>query len=126
MKKIYKYVLEVTDNQIIRMPKKAMILSAQFQEAYDKGTSGFPTENLCIWVLVDTEADSEEWEFKIFGTGHEVDFVSDIDAHNPEKFTFLDTVQQTFPHGNLVWHIFTRRIPGGQGGYTGGYKMADS
>jgi hypothetical protein len=85
MKTIFKYPLSVTDTQVLKMPKNADVFSAQFQ-----------SDQLCVWGLVDTEAELEDREFRIFGTGHPFE-VSGM-------FRFVDTVQQ----GSLVWHIFVK------------------
>jgi len=101
MKRIYKYQLEVTDQQIIKMPKGAELLSAQFQG-----------KDLCVWALVNLRGSPDyemrEYEFRIFGTGHEIDVEIEDPGEdfNDERFKFLATVQQF--GGDLVWHIFYR------------------
>ena len=85
MKTIFKYPLSVTDTQVLKMPKNADVFSAQFQG-----------NQLCVWGLVDTEAELEDREFRIFGTGHPFEVSG--------KFRFVDTAQQ----GPLVWHVFIK------------------
>lgn len=50
MKKIYKYRIEVTDDQNIEMPVGAKILTVQTQ-------NGVP----CIWAMVDPNAEKKEY-----------------------------------------------------------------
>jgi len=51
-KSIWKYQLEVTDNQIVKMPKDAEILSVQTQN-----------EEVCLWALVIPNNDKEDRTF---------------------------------------------------------------
>ena len=86
MKTIFKYPLSVTDTQVLKMPKNADVFSAQFQG-----------EQLCVWGLVDTEAELEDREFRIFGTGQPFEVLG--------MFRFVDTVQQG---DYFVWHVFIK------------------
>jgi len=82
---IWKFPLMVIDNQIIRMPKGAEILTVQTQN-----------EEPCLWALVDVEAELEARFIDIFGTGHPV-------------FLFKRTNKKyigTFQTGQLVFHVF--------------------
>jgi hypothetical protein len=85
MKTIFKYPLSVTDTQVVSMPKNADVFSAQFQG-----------DQLCTWALVDTEAETEDREFRIFGTGNPFELSG--------MFRFVDTAQQ----GQFVWHVFVK------------------
>lgn len=85
MKKIYKYILEITDFQTVEIPGLQLLLGAQFQNG-----------QLCVWALVDPDKLKSNIPFWIFGTGNPLsDVIEDID--------YFKTVQQ----GPLVWHIFT-------------------
>ena len=101
MKTIYKYSLTLTDHQLVAMPQGAQPLSIQFQRG-----------QLCLWALVDTNAEMKQVDFFIRGTGHEVDFKVNVPGMvsigDPEQhFKFVGTVQA---HGGaLVWHVFTGR-----------------
>ena len=86
MKTIFKYSLSVTDTQVLKMPKNADVFSAQFQG-----------NQLCVWGLVDTEAELEDREFRIFGTGQPFEVLG--------MFRFVDTVQQG---DYFVWHVFIK------------------
>lgn len=85
MKTIFKYPLDVVDTQVIKLPKGADPFTAQFQ-----------SDQLCIWAAVDTDAELEDREFRIIGTGQPLDLSG--------VFRYLSTVQQ----GSFVWHIFTK------------------
>ena len=61
MKRIFKFPLQVSDLQKIRMPKDSTILTVQVQ----KGTP-------CLWALVDTEKEMVGRSIRIVGTGHPV------------------------------------------------------
>jgi len=58
-KQIWKYPLETTDGQTIRMPKDSQILCVQTQ--FDRP---------CLWALVDPNQPLEDRHILIFGTGH--------------------------------------------------------
>ena len=83
MKTIYKYPLEITDEQTVSMPIGAQVLSAQMQG-----------NNLCIWALVDSDNFNCDRRVRIFGTGNTV--VLD------DNWKFVGSVQERI----FVWHIF--------------------
>lgn len=85
METIWKFELEVTDEQSIEMPYGAEILSVQWQR-----------DKLCVWAMVSpTTLSKSNRSFVIFGTGHSIP-----DNLNAQ---FLGTVQDNF---GLVWHVF--------------------
>lgn len=84
MKFIWKYTLEITDEQTIKMPVGLKILSAQLQ-----------ANAVCIWALCDAEQRMEQRHFVIIGTGHPVPAF---------RLTYIATIQQEC----LVWHLFER------------------
>ena len=89
MKKIYKYNLDITDRQLLELPKGSEILSVKNQG-----------DNICLWALVNSEEQSKEvFEIEIFGTGH------DIYENEKTERKFIDTC--VMPNG-LVWHIVHR------------------
>ena len=61
MQTIYKYTIEVTDDQKIEMPKGAQILTVQVQG-----------NEVCLWALVDPDLKKELRHIEVFGTGHNV------------------------------------------------------
>lgn len=91
MKTIYKYGLSITDQQFIRVPEGAELLTAQFQG-----------QQLQLWAKVDTSKPLERREIAIYGTGNPV----------PENSgAYIATVQH---HGGaLVWHVFDLGSKGG-------------
>ena len=85
MKSIWKFPVEVTDEQFVEMPVGAQPLSVQVQDG-----------QACIWALVDTKAKKEERLVQIFGTGHPV----------ANEGTFIATFQMR--GGALVFHAFIK------------------
>lgn len=84
MKKIWKYTLEILDEQVISMPRNANILYVENQYGDVK-----------IWVEVDDEEEVyEDRTIYMHGTGHT------YEAHN----RYIGSVQ--IYNGNLVFHIF--------------------
>jgi hypothetical protein len=89
IKTIYKYELQITDEQGINMPIGAEILTAQMQG-----------ENLQLWALVDPDRDIKKRFFEVIGTGHDVTCFS-----NTER-KYISTVQLS--GGKLIFHVFER------------------
>lgn len=84
---IWKFELEVTDNQFISIPKNAEILSIQTQN-----------NSPCIWAFVDPKEEKEERCFEMFGTGSEIH--GDMGIYRK----FIGTFQ--INEGSLVFHVF--------------------
>ena len=84
MKTIWKFPLEVTDNNVIKMPKGAQILSVQVQH-------NIP----CLWAAVDPEAELETRTIFTVGTGHPIS----LDAGR-----FIGTYQLNY--GRFMGHVF--------------------
>ena len=85
-KTVYKFTLEFTDVQDIKMQKGAKILSVGVQRGI-----------VCIWALVEPNAQKENRRFAIVGTGCEMTL-------NQYFGKFIGTV---LTEGDaLVWHIF--------------------
>jgi hypothetical protein len=85
MRVVYKYPLEIVDEQHVKMPMGAQLLSVQDQNG-----------DLCLWALVDTTAALTQRKIRIAGTGHAV--------ATPGPGAFIGTVQQM--KGAVVWHVF--------------------
>lgn len=84
--KIYKYILEPKELNILELPKNAQILSAEYQ-----------TPNICIWAMVDPAATTLEKRYiETYPTGY-----ADIDN---KKRRFINTVVMAAE--GMVWHIF--------------------
>lgn len=83
---IYKYQIEITSKQKVRLPINAEILTAQMQG-----------DTLCLWALVEEGNSTEDRIIEVFGTGHPMS--DDARRH-------IGTTQM---HGGaLVWHVFER------------------
>lgn len=82
MKTIFKYKLELTDNQILELPYDYQILDIQVQNDF-----------IYLWALVDNSNMRIKMEIFIIGTGNP--FPSYANEH-------LGTVQMN----NFVWHVF--------------------
>lgn len=91
METIWKYKLKVTDEQIIKMPLLAEILTVQGQG-----------DDICLWALVNPEAEKEDRTILVFGTGNPIPktFEYHINAF------YIGTAQMY--NGALVWHIFEK------------------
>jgi hypothetical protein len=87
MKSIWKFPIEITDEQKIALPITGKIISVQVQH-------GTP----CIWAMVDTEEPTSERTFIIHGTGHPC--ICDASE-------FIGTFQVSC--GDLVFHLFEKK-----------------
>lgn len=84
-KRIYKYPIDVLDEQEVLMPHGANILSIQWQRG-----------ELMLWALVQPINLRSPRKIVMLGTGH--------DFWNSEDFDYITTIQQN--DGDLIWHIF--------------------
>ncbi len=84
--KVYKYELEVKDDQAVLMPEYAKVLTFAVQR-------GKP----CIWALVDPERSVETRTFRMVGTGHPIEGY-------PYNLDYIGTVQ--LAGGDLIFHLF--------------------
>lgn len=87
MKTVWKFKLEVTDHQSVFLPVGSQVLTSEFQG-----------NELFVWALVDDQVATEDYQFRIVGTGH--------DADGLEGWRYINTVF----YNNLVWHIFTEEL----------------
>jgi len=86
MNTIWKFELEIVDEQVIAMPEFASILCAQEQGG-----------KLCLWAKVVTDKKLENRVIRIIGTGNPV--------HDADQMVgYIDTVQI----GKFVWHVFEK------------------
>jgi hypothetical protein len=86
MKAIWKYQIEITDEQSVMMPEGAEILTAQIQ-----GRLPF------VWAIVNPTAPEKKRTIEVIPTG-----MTFPDASR----RYIGTVQTA--EGRLVWHIFER------------------
>ena len=81
--RIWKYPLQITDYQTLRLPQDAQILSVQMQQGI-----------LCLWAKVNIDFPLENRHIAVVGTGNPIAFGI--------RARFIGTVQD----GPLVWHVF--------------------
>jgi hypothetical protein len=87
MNKIWKYILEITDQQYLQLPMGARILSVANQN-----------ESLVLYALVNPEEQTtENFVVQIFGTGNPIERLDPMSK-------FIGTV--VMENGKLVWHVF--------------------
>jgi len=84
MKTIWKFEVPLTGVFLLEMPEGAEILSFQGQK-----------DKLCVWAIVETDAQLERRRFSICGTGFKL----------PENLGRYIGTTQTH-EGDLVWHLF--------------------
>jgi hypothetical protein len=87
MRTIYKYPIEVVDEQIVKMPQFSKILTVQLQR-----------NHVCIWAEVETDEPIVDYELFIFGTGHEIPPYL--------KKRYIGTFQLL--GGDLVFHLYEK------------------
>lgn len=88
MKTIYKYPLEITDEQEIEIPLGSRILSVQMQR-----------DQLCLWAMVNSKVTNKtKIKILVCGTGNPIEYP-------PSRMEFLGTIQQQV----FVWHVFALR-----------------
>jgi hypothetical protein len=82
-KTIWKWVIELTDRQVIEMPRGSKILTCQLQNG-----------SICLWALVNPTQELEHRIIQIVGTGNPFEYATDP--------IYIASVQQS----QFVWHIF--------------------
>lgn len=82
---IWKYEIEVTDEQYVTMPIGAEIMCVQIQR-----------RKPVIWAMVNPEAERKKVKLITHGTGHEVD---------RDRFSSYVGTYQLY-EGGLVFHVF--------------------
>lgn len=86
MKKIYKYPIEIQDEQVVLLPTGAKILTVQTQ-----GGKAF------LWAMVNpTMPNDMAVTIRIFGTGHTI--------QDADRLEYIGTIQMC--GGVLVFHVF--------------------
>lgn len=90
---IFKYQLQVTDIQVLRLPKNAKILSVQVQmQDYGQGLK----ETIQLWALVDkAEPQLEDRKIAMYGTGNPIP---------SDAGSYISTIQMY--RSSLVFHFF--------------------
>jgi hypothetical protein len=82
--RIFKYGLNIVDHQNVRMPNNSIILSVANQEG-----------KLCLWAIVDPNAESIDYDVRIVGTGSSV-------PDDAGDFIGTVTIEP------FVWHVFVK------------------
>jgi hypothetical protein len=91
MKTIYKYQLEMVDNQEQQLPKGSQIISAIKQR-----------DTIVVYAIVDTSIDETETiYFRICGTGHPFDNVNDYIFIN--TIDYISNLELPFASFDLFW-----------------------
>jgi hypothetical protein len=85
MLKIFRYILEITDDQEISIPSGAAYNIIHVAEKHG---------NLCVWVMVNPNAKEKPVRFLVRGTGH--GFTGEEGKH----------VGSVVMKNGLVWHVF--------------------
>lgn len=93
--KVFKYNLEVTDEQTLKLPPGSRVLSVMNQR-----------DNIVLYALVNPINNknlTEDISIRIVGTGHDIDFF----IPNPnlaDGYKFLGTI--SLHGGALMFHVF--------------------
>lgn len=96
MKVIWKFELQTVDRQVIKMPLGSKILTVQTQ-------NDVPV----LWALVDTDmAPQEDKVIDVYGTGNDVDFLSDGYIFPDTEREYIGTYQ--LDGGSFIGHVFER------------------
>lgn len=85
MKTIWKFEFSTVDNPVVAMPRGAEILCVQTQR-----------ERPCLWALVDPGQPMQDRHLRVYGTGHPVEVVDEVN--------YIGTYQ--LHGGSLVFHVF--------------------
>ena len=88
---IWKFPLEITEEQLVEIPRAARPLSVQFQG-----------DGLVLWAMVDPAEALIVQRIAILGTGEDATWLKD--------WTYLGTVQERYRPlvRSSVWHVFIR------------------
>lgn len=83
---IFKYPVPAMDKFELELPEGAKILSFQTQR-----------NNICIWALVNPDAQTVRRQFRLAGTGHSI-------YHQKSQLKFIGTTK--LQDGDLIFHLF--------------------
>lgn len=85
-KSIWKFPIKIDDEQLILMPEKCELLSAQVQHG-----------QICLWAIVNPSAPTAHRVIRMAGTGHDL-------SNRPNLGEFISTVQVN--GGQFIFHVF--------------------
>lgn len=88
---VYKYLLEPTTKQVIRVP--GLRSAINFKDQVLKLDVQY--NRMCVWCMVDTDYEEKEVVINMYGTGHEC---------NESPDSYIGTA--VLRHGDLVLHVF--------------------
>lgn len=99
MQTIWKFPIEIKDEQTIEMPggSKILCVNTQGPELVNHHQENIPAQAF-LWAVVDPKAAIHPVQIYIYGTGNP--------APNLYKASYIGTFQQF--GGALVWHVFGR------------------
>jgi hypothetical protein len=101
---VYRYPIDITDEQVLSMPEGAKILKVARREGGSVVLGVGAHEPVDMWALVDPAAPLQDRRLRIAGTGHSL---SDVNS-----LSYLDTFQ--LANGQLVFHVFEHRRDAGR------------
>lgn len=96
---VYRYPVELVDEQTITMPAGAEILHVARRENHHSLLGVGSPDAVDLWALVDPDQPPEARRIQVVGTGHALGDTDDL--------THLGSVQ--ISGGALVFHVFERR-----------------
>ena len=85
---VYKFEIEITDEQTVELPFNAEILTIQMQR-----------DKCCLWALVDPRNELEERTICIYGTGHPI----------PDGVRLKHISTFRIIHLGLIFHAFEKK-----------------
>lgn len=89
MKTIWKFPIEMVDEQIISMPDGTQILCVQVQK-----------QRICLWGLIENHNTKDEKRtIRVIGTGHPIP--------TSEELSYIGTIQHL--SGDLIFHVFEKK-----------------
>lgn len=93
---VYRYPLQIVDEQVVPMPRGAEILTVAKREGSQVMFGVGSHEAVEMWALVNPDEPMEDRRIRVAGTGH---LLPDVDT-----LQFLGSVQ--IAAGQLVFHVF--------------------
>lgn len=88
MKTVYKYPLEITDEQAVLLPSDYKVLTVQSQG-----------DQLCLWAEVDTMTKLVRRAVRVIGTGNPLPDDNGV-------YSYVGTAQMQRVGKTFVWHVY--------------------
>ena len=102
MRTVWKFLLELADEQEVLIPRGASPLAVAAQE------DGWGNTHIVLWCLVDSLDAPKKWRIRVAGTGHQINDNFGVDEYIGTALS--RTARTSMDGGRLVWHIFGRRV----------------